>query len=99
MNEPLSIKIFLAKGSSSSLRTAEISNWSGKSIACSRNELNELTKREEANRPGVYFLIGNDIETGEPSAYVGEAEEVANNIFMNYKNLGGLNYQVNHKRC
>ena len=80
MNEPLSIKIFLAKGSSSSLRTAEISNWSGKSIACSRNELDELTKREEANRPGVYFLIGNDIETGEPSAYVGEAEEVAKRL-------------------
>ena len=32
MNQPLSIKIFLAKGSASSLRTAEISNWSGKAI-------------------------------------------------------------------
>lgn len=80
MNEPLSIKIFLAKGSSSSLRTAEISNWSGKAIACSRKELDELAKREEAIRPGVYFLIGNDIETGEPSAYVGEAEEVAKRL-------------------
>jgi len=45
MNEPLSIKIFLAKGSASSLRTAEISNWSGKAIACSRKELDELAKR------------------------------------------------------
>ena len=77
MNDPLSIKIFLVKGSASSLRTAEISNWSGKAIACSRKELDELAKREEASRPGVYFLIGNDINTGEPSAYVGEAEEVA----------------------
>ena len=80
MNDPLSIKIFLAKGSASSLRTAEISNWSGKAIACSRKELDELSKREEAIRPGVYFLIGNDIETGEPSAYVGEAEEVAKRL-------------------
>lgn len=80
MNEPLSIKIFLAKGSSSGLRTAEISNWSGKAIACSRKELDELSKREESSRPGVYFLIGNDIETGEPSAYVGEAEEVAKRL-------------------
>lgn len=80
MNEPLSIKIFLVKGSASSLRTAEISNWSGKAIACSRKELDELAKREEAIRPGVYFLIGNDIETGEPSAYVGEAEEVAKRL-------------------
>ena len=80
MREPLSIKIFLAKGSSSGLRTAEISNWSGKAIACSRKELDELSKREESSRPGVYFLIGNDIETGEPSAYVGEAEEVAKRL-------------------
>ena len=60
MNEPLSIKIFLTKGSASGLRTADISNWSGKAIACSRNELDELAKREEATRPGVYFLIGNN---------------------------------------
>ncbi|MDH5571666.1 MAG: GIY-YIG nuclease family protein [Gammaproteobacteria bacterium] len=80
MNEPLSIKIFLAKGSSSALRTAEISNWSGKAIACSRKELDELSKREESSRPGVYFLIGNDVETGEPSVYVGEAEEVAKRL-------------------
>jgi len=80
LNEPLSIKIFLVKGSASSLRTAEIFNWSGKAIACSRKELDELSKREEASRPGVYFLIGNDLDTGEPSAYVGEAEEVAKRL-------------------
>lgn len=80
MSEPLSIKIFLAKGSSSSLRTAEISNWSGKAIACSRAELAELSEREEASRPGVYFLIGSDDDTGEPSAYVGEAEQVGKRL-------------------
>ena len=80
MSEPLSIKIFLAKGSSSSLRTAEISNWSGKAIACSRKELDELSKRNEASRPGVYFLIGKDSETGEDTAYVGEAEQVAKRL-------------------
>jgi len=55
MNEPLSIKIFLAKGSSSSLRTTEISNWSGKAIACSRTELDELSKRKESTRPCLFF--------------------------------------------
>ena len=80
MSEPLSIKIFLAKGSSSSLRTAEISNWSGKAIACSRKELDELSKREEASRPGIYFLIGTDVEFNEPSVYVGEAEEVGKRL-------------------
>jgi len=80
MSEPLSIKIFLAKGSSSGLRTAELSNWSGKAIACSRKELDELSKRDEATRPGVYLLIGNDTETEEPAVYVGEAEEVGKRL-------------------
>ncbi len=80
MYEPLSIKIFLAKGSSSSLRTAEISNWSGKAIACSRTELDELSAREEAGRPGIYILIGSDDESGEPTAYVGEAEQVGKRL-------------------
>ncbi len=80
MNEPLSIKLFLVKGSSSGLRTAEISNWSGKAIACSRKELGELSKREEASRPGVYFLIGSDEETGDPAAYVGISEKVGKRL-------------------
>ena len=80
MSEALSIKIFLAKGTATSLRTAEISNWSGKAIACSRQELDELGKREEASHPGVYFLIGNDAESGESTAYVGEAEEVGKRL-------------------
>ena len=80
MSEPLSIKIFLAKGSSTGLRIAEISNWSGKAIACSRKELDELSKRDESTRPGVYVLIGNDIDSGDSSVYVGEAEEVGKRL-------------------
>jgi len=94
MNEPLSIKLFLVKGSSSGLRTVEISNWSGKAIACSRKELDELSKREEAVRPGVYFLIGSDEETGEPAAYVGEAEEVGKRLKQHHLNKDYWNQVV-----
>ncbi len=94
MNEPLSIKLFLVKGSSSGLRTAEISNWSGKAIACSRKELGELSKRDEASRPGVYFLIGSDEETGEPAAYVGEAEEVGKRLKQHHLNKDYWNQVV-----
>jgi len=72
--EPLSIKLFLPKGSSDLLRVAEISNWSGKAIACSREELSELCGRDEAGGAGVYFLVGSDPETAEPMVYIGEAE-------------------------
>lgn len=94
MTEPLSIKLFLVKGSSSGLRTAEISNWSGKAIACSRKELNEFSKREEASRPGVYFLIGNDEATGDPAAYVGEAEEVGKRLKQHHLNKDYWNQVV-----
>ncbi len=78
--EALSIKIFLPKGNANGLRTAEMSNWSGKAIACSRAELNDLAAREEAGHPGVYILVGVDPESGDLAAYVGEAEEVGKRL-------------------
>ncbi len=68
------IKLFLPHGDAKSLRTAEISNWSGKAIAAPRTELEELLAREELDKPGVYLLTGTDPDTNAPRAYVGEAE-------------------------
>jgi hypothetical protein len=68
------IKLFLPRGDAKSLRTAEISNWSGKAIAAPRTELDELLVREELDKPGVYILLGTDPETNAPRAYIGEAE-------------------------
>ena len=79
-NAPISIKLFLIKGSATGLRAAEISNWSGKALACSRSELSDLAQRDESSRPGVYILIGTDPDSGEPAAYVGETEEVGKRL-------------------
>ena len=68
------IKLFLPQGDAKSLRTAEISNWSGKAIAAPRTEVDELLAREELGKPGVYLLIGSDPGTNAPRAYIGEAE-------------------------
>ena len=70
------IKLFLARGDAKSLRTAEISNWTGKAIAAPRTEFDELLAREELDRAGVYILIGSDPQTNLPGAYIGEAEVV-----------------------
>lgn len=75
-SEPASIKIFLTDGQAEGLRTAEISNWTGKAVAAPRLELRALLKREEAARPGVYILLGEDPESGGAAAYIGEAESV-----------------------
>lgn len=74
------IKLFLVHGIPNGLRTAELSNWSGKAIAAPRNELSALLKREELKNPGFYFLTGVDPETGENAIYIGEAEDVSNRL-------------------
>jgi hypothetical protein len=68
------IKLFLPRGDAKSLRTAEISNWTGKAVAAPRTELDELLAREELYKAGVYILIGSDPVTNAPRAYIGEAE-------------------------
>jgi hypothetical protein len=77
MSQPATIKMFLAKGNPDALRTAEISNWTGKAIAAPRTELKEFLNREELDRPGVYILVGTDPQSSEPALYIGEAESVA----------------------
>jgi hypothetical protein len=68
------IKLFLPRGEAKSLRTAEISNWTGKAVAAPRTELDHLLQREELDKAGIYILSGTDPLSGSPLAYVGEAE-------------------------
>lgn len=68
------IKIFLKSGDPKRLRTAEISNWSGKAIAAPRTEFEDFLKRKETEQSGVYVLSGVSSDTGKPMAYIGEAE-------------------------
>jgi len=80
MNQSATIKLFLPLGDPKRLRTAELSNWSGKAIAAPRTDLDLLLQREELSKPGVYFLLGADPETGKSMAYIGEAEAVADRL-------------------
>ncbi|MBZ0266270.1 GIY-YIG nuclease family protein, partial [bacterium] len=56
---------------------AEIMNWTGQVIVCPRSNLEELAKREEAKRTGIYCLTGTDPEqTTKQRVYVGEADSI-----------------------
>lgn len=68
------ITLYLPRGDAKSLRTAEISNWSGKAVAAPRTEIDDLLAREELEKSGVYILTGTDPNSGAPRAYIGEAE-------------------------
>ncbi len=74
------IKLFLPRGDAKSLRTAEISNWTGKAVAAPRTELDELLAREELEKAGVYILIGHDPLTNAARAYIGEAEVIRDRL-------------------
>ena len=74
------IKLFLVHGRPNGLRTAELSNWSGKAVAAPRTEISELLKREELLNPGFYLLTGVDPDSGDRAIYIGEAENVANRL-------------------
>jgi hypothetical protein len=74
------IKLFLPRGDAKSLRTAEISNWTGKAIAAPRTEMEELLVREELEKAGVYILTGTDPLSGSPLAYIGEAEIIRDRL-------------------
>jgi hypothetical protein len=78
--QPATIKIFLTDGKPEGIRTAEISNWTGKAIAGPRSELVELLKREELVSQGIYLLTGFDPEVGKPTLYIGEAESVVKRL-------------------
>lgn len=83
--QPATIKLFLINGSPTGLRTAEISNWTGKAIAGPRSDLDDLLRRPELQSPGVYLLTGTDSESGDPVLYVGEAENVSKRLKQHAK--------------
>ena len=74
------IKLFLVHGDAKRLRTAELSNWTGKAVAGPRSEFDSVLAREEAAKSGVYFLSGTDSESGKPAAYIGEAESIRDRL-------------------
>jgi hypothetical protein len=47
------------------LRTAELSNWTGKAVAGPRNEFDKALERGESLSTGVYFLTGIDPENNK----------------------------------
>lgn len=72
-----SIRIYLKEGTVSGIKSAEVVNHTIQALSCPRNKLSDLNKffPREANRPGVYFLIGED-NTNKNKVYIGEAENV-----------------------
>jgi len=75
------IKLFLVDGSPAGIITAEVVNWTGKALCAPRSRLAQLIRREEAERTGIYVLIGPDPDrVAGLKAYVGEADSVGTRL-------------------
>ena len=75
-NHGRTVRIYLADGSPTGIRHAEVVNWTGQAIVCPRTRIGELSNWTELQRPGIYILLGEDPALSTPLAYVGEAENV-----------------------
>jgi len=81
------IRIFLADGEPTGILLAEISNGTGKALVAPRSQLDQLSKREEVRRTGVYRLVGPDPD--DPSralASIGEGDNVLKRLLRHNKN-------------
>ena len=74
------IKLFLVDGTPGGLTTAEITNWTGHLISARRSHLADLLKRDEAQRTGAYFLLGEETAVTGPHCYIGEADVIADRM-------------------
>ncbi|MGD7732928.1 GIY-YIG nuclease family protein [Propionibacteriaceae bacterium G57] len=81
------LRLFLVDGSPGGLTTAQIMNWTGHVLSGRRSDLGDLLGRPEAQRPGVYLLLGDDEgAVGGVRCYIGEAEDVADRLRSHQRN-------------
>jgi len=67
------INYYLMDGVSSGRIKCTIANWTGVVYRIPRTELEKCREREDLKQSGVYFLFGEDEETGGNVVYIGQA--------------------------
>lgn len=74
-----SLRMYVTGNSPRSLKKVTEFNWSGYAFYGTREQLNQLTKRSEAEGTGIYFLL-SDINSEMVQMYVGETENFMQRI-------------------
>jgi hypothetical protein len=81
------IRIFLPDGEPTGILLPEISNRTGKVLVAPRSQLDQLSKREEVRRTGVYLLVGPDPDGPSGAlASIGEGDNVLERLLRHNKN-------------
>lgn len=79
MTNAFSISIFLPQGPEGP-RLIEKTNWTGKAVACSRNNYPETRDRAEFDGCGVYVLYGPSEDPNRKRIYIGESDVLRNRL-------------------
>jgi hypothetical protein len=78
MSRGITITNYLVNGNPEGISLSYVSNWTGQAIKIPRNSFFDTKNFPELSRPGIYYLIGYNIENPEETLiYIGEA----NNLF------------------
>lgn len=73
-----SLELYFIDGKPDGMLTAEVFNWTGHVLVAPRTQISQALSRKEARYTGIYLLLGEG--DGEPLAYVGEGEDIADRI-------------------
>lgn len=73
---PKTIQIFLPGGDPRGIRVAELTTRIVQVIEVPRSLLADFLKMSESNQVAVYFLFGQNEETGEPRVYIGQTGDL-----------------------
>lgn len=80
-----SIKLYIMGEKYKSLKTAELSNWTGKAYIGQRKHIQTLQNIEELASPGIYILISEIEDSYQKKIYIGEADEVNKRLAEHFK--------------
>lgn len=81
-----SLELFFVNGNPDGILAAKVFNWTGHILKAPRTQIKEALSRPEARHTGIYLLLGEN--NGEPFAYVGEGEVIADRIKQHEINRG-----------
>lgn len=77
--EPLALQLIFPKGDPYGVKIIELTGWNGTAFIIPRTEIGSLKERTELSS-GLYFLFGEDEQSGEPLVYVGESGNCASRL-------------------
>lgn len=74
------MQVVLPKGDPNGIKIVELTGWNGKAFIIPRMDISEIKERNEMNESGLYFLFGEDEETGDQLVYIGESGNCADRL-------------------